>query len=498
MSKPKLFIFAIGGTGARVIKALTHLLAAGVDIQASEIIPILMDPHQNNEDLIRTITLLETYQNIYRTLGDNRTDFFKTKINTLQELTLDPKLKRAFTFHLKEVHNEKFQQYIDYSNLDENNKALAGLLFSEKNLDTEMDIGFVGSPNIGAVVLNQFRESDEFRHFASNFAQNDRIFIISSIFGGTGAAGFPLILKNIRNAKDLDNHHFLQNSCIGAITILPYFGVSPLPGSLINKATFISKSKAALGYYEKNISDIAGENGSAINALYYLGDEVTRDYENDPGANGQQNDAHFIELAAALSIVDFMSLEDERIETVNGKSLKPIFREYGVHEDLETLTFTSLGETSQKILRNPLTQYYFFAHFLENYLQKAVETNAPFAVRTVPKIDNSFLSSSFYKNQVSSFNKAFLTWLKEMAGNKRAFAPFHFGAAQYGEAVTKIKPKRGAFGLGEKKIDQFIFLDKLNKFEQGKNFPSAEQKFINVFQGGTASLLRDYFDYFKS
>ena len=62
-----------------------------------------------------------------------------------------------------------------------------------------MDIGFVGNPNIGSVVLNQFKDSDEFKGFSNIFGEGDRIFIISSIFGGTGAAGFPTILKNIRN-----------------------------------------------------------------------------------------------------------------------------------------------------------------------------------------------------------------------------------------------------------------------------------------------------------
>ena len=69
-------------------------------------------------------------------------------------------------------------------------------------LDVEMDIGFVGNPNIGSVVLNQFKDSEEFKEVASNFNADDRIFIISSIFGGTGAAGFPTILKNIRDAMN--------------------------------------------------------------------------------------------------------------------------------------------------------------------------------------------------------------------------------------------------------------------------------------------------------
>jgi hypothetical protein len=55
----KLFIFAIGGTGSRVVKALTMLLASGVELKnTSEVIPIIVDPHKSNDDLKRTESLL--------------------------------------------------------------------------------------------------------------------------------------------------------------------------------------------------------------------------------------------------------------------------------------------------------------------------------------------------------------------------------------------------------------------------------------------------------
>ena len=187
----KLFLFGIGGTGVRVMKSLTMLLAAGVDINATEVVPIIVDPHQSNLDLKRTINLLGSYQAIQTKLPHQTSGFFKTKITTLQNLVSDrDRLGSTFSFQLKDVQNEQFREYIDHGSLDENNKALINLLFSEANLETEMDIGFIGNPNIGSVVLNQFKDSDEFAHFASNFQQGDRIFIISSIFGGYRGGGF--------------------------------------------------------------------------------------------------------------------------------------------------------------------------------------------------------------------------------------------------------------------------------------------------------------------
>jgi hypothetical protein len=59
--------------------------------------------------------------------------------------------------------------------------------------------GCVGNPSIGAIVLNQMLEGDIYKSL--NISSKDGVFIISSIFGGTGAAGFPLLVNKIR--KDL-------------------------------------------------------------------------------------------------------------------------------------------------------------------------------------------------------------------------------------------------------------------------------------------------------
>ena len=65
----KLFVFAIGGTGSRVLKSMIMLCAAGVrpvdangkPLQDVEIVPIIIDPHKSNADLKRTERLLSAY-----------------------------------------------------------------------------------------------------------------------------------------------------------------------------------------------------------------------------------------------------------------------------------------------------------------------------------------------------------------------------------------------------------------------------------------------------
>lgn len=55
----KLYLFGIGGTGSRVIRSLTMLLASGVDPGVDRIIPVLIDPDLSNGDLTRTVNLLK-------------------------------------------------------------------------------------------------------------------------------------------------------------------------------------------------------------------------------------------------------------------------------------------------------------------------------------------------------------------------------------------------------------------------------------------------------
>lgn len=52
------------------------------------------------------------------------------------------------------------------------------MLFSEANLESDMEVGFKGNPNIGSVVLNQFTDSQDFIDFADAFKPGDRIFTL--------------------------------------------------------------------------------------------------------------------------------------------------------------------------------------------------------------------------------------------------------------------------------------------------------------------------------
>ena len=124
----KLYIFGIGGTGSRVIRSLTMLLASGVEIggKVDKVIPVIIDPDKSNGDLTRTVSLLKTYKSIHEQLKfgrNSKSEFFKTAIDDLNT---------NFKMQVADVADKDFQTYIKYLNLDPRNKALVSLLFSKK------------------------------------------------------------------------------------------------------------------------------------------------------------------------------------------------------------------------------------------------------------------------------------------------------------------------------------------------------------------------------
>jgi hypothetical protein len=413
MANKKLYIFGIGGTGSRVIKALTMLLASGVKLSNGfdTVVPIIIDPDIANGDLNKTADILIKYQNIFNEVGTNN-NFFGTKISTLRELTDGnvSNLSNNFKFSV-DGSGQKFGESIDYNGLDNENKALIDLLFSKENIEADMTVGFKGNPNIGSVVLNKIVDSTEYKEFTNSFNQGDAIFIISSIFGGTGASGFPLLLKNLRQQDaSVTNSNIISKSAIGAITYLPYFKVSePEDGKkTIDSSTFISKAKAALSYYQHAIFD-----NKSLDAFYHLGDHSNNNMDYAEGKGQQKNDAHFLEMAGALAVVDF-------VDSIN--NLNHTIKEFGIEEEGKNLVYENLGANTKKKLSLPLSKFSLLQRFLDKSKSQLLNSKGDFSNEVITK---DFYNSNFYETNFSKFLNYFDEWLSEMDNNDVSFAPFH-------------------------------------------------------------------------
>ena len=431
----KLYIFGIGGTGSRVIKALTMLFAAGCRLENGfdTVVPVIIDPDTGNGDLDRTKDILRLYQQI-RNQVDHPDDFFGQEMKTIQELAantadINPDF---FQFRLNGVDGNSFKQYIgfdelsDHSEISEDDKNLVRLLYSEANLNADISVGFKGNPNMGSIVLNQFTSSEDFLRFGQTFAPGDAVFIINSIFGGTGAAGFPLLLKNLRGNSEMPHRVQIKDAPIGGITYLPYFSLNK--HEEINSESFEEKSKVAIDYYNRTI---IGQN--KINVLYLIGNKGnTNIIQYAVGGKDQKNNAHFLELAGALAVMDFCrNIQLHKVsdgKAVNGTQVK----EYGIENDTDIITFGDLNLSDIKTLSGPMTRYRIFTEYLNKGLTRALNVSrwTRSNIKLVPKMRNSVLDKNYfgsveYSLQVRAFNNLFEEWMGELSNNKPAFSPFH-------------------------------------------------------------------------
>jgi hypothetical protein len=462
----KIYVFGIGGTGSRVLRAATMLLAAGVECKADAIVPIIIDPDASSGDVERTVDLMKKYGEIRSKLNfdsKKKNRFFKTDIQ--QTMT-------NFRLPLSNTEDVTFDDYMEVSEMSRENKSLVNMLFSQKNLASDMTVGFKGNPNVGSVVLNQFDDSEAFLNFTNEFTEQDKIFIVSSIFGGTGASGFPLLLKTLRTSEDIANKNYVHNAHIGAITVLPYFQVKQDENSQIDSATFVSKTKSALAYYDRAISK-----NNTIDTLYYIADDTRTTYENCEGGTNQKNNAHFIELMSAFALIDFAN-SDKKSEAVH--------KEFGIEIDTNEIIFENLGKVAKRELRRAMTQFNLFAKYLgenDNFLA------LPWAKDRA--LDRTFFDGDFIRT-LEKIQKEYLLWLAEMATQQRAFTPFnlHKDGSKVFDLVKGITQKK----LLTLDSNYNLFNNRLNGQGGESKSGEKEQQFMELFYMATQQLVKEKFN----
>lgn len=460
-----LYVFAIGGTGSRVLRSLSFLLASGCNKKKlKKVIPVIIDPDLNNGDLNRTKTILNHYRSIHQDL-DRDSGFFWVEIDSVSKIQDNNENQNDFKFSLKNLKDNKFRKFIGFDDLEDDglDQNFIRLFYSEKNLEADLEVGFKGNPNMGAVVLNQFNEKNtSFKTFYEKFnPDTDAIFIINSIFGGTGAAGLPLLLENLR---DKSKEH-TKNAIIGGITYLPYFTVQKKEeNDEINSGTFFEKTKVALGYYNEKILTSTKDK---IDRHYFIGNnEESEAHDYSTGAEDQKNKANFLEFAGALAILDFFN-DIPNLRDGN-KHIESVVKEFGIldpdadrnknrssndadenDKNRSYISFDNLGEEDKKTIEKPLKKFIIFSRFLrdnkktlqrgddkyeyytrennqEVYRTRWLQSNIKSPFNNIKSYEKSFFSREYFKSDskyrnIEEFNEYFEKWLEEMKKSSPSF-----------------------------------------------------------------------------
>ncbi len=473
-----VYVFGIGGTGARIIRSLTMLLASGVTLpDTNKIIPIIIDVDAKNADTARTLKALDDYKLIRERGYGNREDvkdgFFNANLNTLSSVKPENgttgKLDDSFQLQFENLETS-FIKYIDPK------EELAGDItmdllealydntpaghenFSHTELNLRLDLGFKGNPNIGSVVFNNLANTKEFQFVLKSIGDNDRIFIISSIFGGTGSSGFPQLVRLLQE----DEH--IQNNKFGALTVMPYFNVTDNKQSAINSDRFNSKTEAALTYYAKYLK-------GKINCFYQLWDKPLKQYENKEGGEEQQNNAHLIELIGATAIIDFANKTEGSIKTKD----KTEYFDFGIQHEDQVIDIRHFYDTTRKNIMYPLT---LFTYAMKLYLEKIPAFKGEAFYKELDLRDK-ISSDPFYQSLTVFFERHYKQWLKEMMDNERKFQPFNVDLdlnSLVREKQIEVKKVMGIVTNGG--ITDAFLKEKLGKLEDDlkKKIPENEKE----------------------
>jgi hypothetical protein len=205
-------------------------------------------------------------------------------------------------------------KFINHDNLKKTDPDLADLanvLFTEKELQTKLNEGFRGHPSIGAVVMAD-PPMDEYPFkllwdgIAALHANELRVFLVGSIFGGTGAAGFPTLgsrkLIKYNEAMQAKLAGEKSKVLLGGALILPYFSFTV--DNTIEDQMFVTANdfpiatKAALQYYN--------DKQLGFDQYYFIGDSLSQKVgEFSAGSSSQENYPHYVEMVSAFAGFDF-------------------------------------------------------------------------------------------------------------------------------------------------------------------------------------------------
>lgn len=478
-----LYVFAIGGSGERVMRSFIMLLASGVKLGANRVVPIFVDNDARSKALTRCLHLIRYYNACSNKGGKTgigtvcqqnveklRPSFFQTPID--EPILLD--IAGDQIGNLRSIiGNLAVEEQVQKDILEERD-----LLFSEDDLDMKLTVGFVGNPNIGSVVLNSLSFADpKFADVLQNAGAGDGVMVVGSLFGGTGAAGFPLIVNSFMREGG-------QRPTIGGVAVLPYFGfgADDLYGEDekiidtkkwdVKSDTFSTKTRAALMYYDDYMK--------GMDYLYYVGDDNRAIYPHYVGGSKQDNPVHLVELLGAISIVDFTKRHNQD-NIVYKQPIWGVSEDTGGNPTICNASSIKDADIKKSLIKFQLMREYFInesdgflAHAIKNNqavvrdilfdesMRKACVGKEP---AKVYKDDNEMANiveretSNFpYAWGLNAFFKEWVSWFDDLNGTdvRRTFAIFpnsakdidqnnitgkFFSEGNKGVAATKIVTK---------------------------------------------------------
>lgn len=331
MAAEKYFVIGIGGTGMRCIEALTHLCAIGM-FDNKEIDILSIDTDTNNGNKGRSEQLIDRYIRIKGGPQGKATanSFFTAKLNVYKYA---PEYSgNRLTYELISGLNSGSED------AKRNNRALSDLLFDKDVQQFNLDHGYRAQTHLGSHLMyhciveaarnaregrpnKEERQLSEFIDKLYQAGGNARVFILGSIFGGTGASSIPIIPKALQDALRIKdkNAELDANAQFACSLLTEYFNFNVPDGAqrrdqklIADSNNFARNSQAALMFYDDDKTVQA-----KYKRMYHVGWPRRTNYsagdtsaQTITGGGEQKNPAHITELLCAAAVHDFFERTD--------------------------------------------------------------------------------------------------------------------------------------------------------------------------------------------
>ena len=483
------FYIGVGGTGAKMMQTLIHLSAAGMLPDDRPLDCILVDPDQANGTVDDTQQLRNSYAACQR-LQTGKTDIFSRVVN-LEGESWTP---------VKKAEIDSLNRIFDYSQVRIANPVeadLMELMFDPTEREMKIEQGFRGRPAIGATVLTNaivFEDTKDVWHRLCNRirAQTEQesvgVLLAGSVFGGSGAAGMPTILRLLR--EELND--IGEKLRLGLVLFLPYFRFEKIAGEKVqaDPTAFPTATAEALKYYhERGFLDLC-------DSVYTLGERVSSVMSvSAVGAKDQRNEPHFLELVAGCGATCFFGSASGR-----GEKHRLSIAARGTEN---TLTWADLpaAKGEQKHQADRLQKMIAFAVAYRFRFYPLMKTELEKESKRIP-----FLAHHIYDEKVptqealaelasvADYLNRFLTWLMWVSSPREGFSP---GMVNLNVFARKLPNGRWVLRdeLERDKVYDTLFFNTTGKLKSlDKCFEDAQLPVTDKPAHGTGRLIRAIYD----
>ena len=344
------FVLGIGGTGMRCIESLIHLCGMGM-FDDTDIYLLALDTDKNNGNFSRLKEVKESYLKAKGSDPANRTalkdTFFSANIHYYE---FSPDYERK----------SDFVTVFNYSDTKFNNPeqtAIADLVLTEDVENFNLRHGYRAQTHLGSMMMyhsiieaarsNQNNQLKSYLQKLIQVSQNGsaRVFILGSVFGGTGASSIPIIPQAISKAAEIISNgaaNILNNAYFGSTLLTAYFNFKAPTGAELENHKIIAtsdkfalNSQVAMMFYDDDATV-----RSTYQKFYMLGTPgidwnpmaKKEQAETITGGAEQRNDSHYIELLAACAALHFIKIPEADLRTIKDSN-KPEYLYRAIADD---------------------------------------------------------------------------------------------------------------------------------------------------------------------